>query len=95
VEVANNPVAAKALGLTDDQKKEFAGLLEERTAAVRASRNAGPDAFAAAVKPPNEKLLKALTAEQKKKWNELQGEPFKGEFVLQPGMRPFKPPEKK
>lgn len=97
--VATNPVAAKVLGLTDEQKKEFAGLRDEFETAMRAApRKFGPAAPPAADSPGkviNEKVVKALTTGQKKKWNEMQGEPFQGQLVLQPGMRPITAPARK
>lgn len=92
--VAKNVVAVKSLGLTADQLKQVEEWGKEFDLARRSGRT-DPKA-PETVKALNAKLLASLTAEQKRRWNDLQGEPFKEErLILQPGQRPLKFPEPK
>lgn len=103
--MAANPVFAKDVGLTADQQARAKKIEADYQAAwmklVRANPggNAAIPGEEALAKKYEEAALKLLTDEQKKKWNELLGEPFKGDIVQFPipGLRPvtFKAPEKK
>ncbi len=93
--MADNPVVAKAVGFTDDQKKKIEEWAKEHQTAMVDLRKK-PDEARAKMKELNEKVVLSLTAAQKAKWNELQGEPFKGpDVILQPGQHPLKFPEPK
>ena len=100
-----DPVFAKELGLTADQQKQAKKIEADFKAAWLKLTQANPGGNAplpgedALVKKYEEAALKLLTAEQKKKWNELLGEPFKGDIlpIPVPGLRPnpFKAPAEK
>ena len=93
--LAANPVAAKTIGFTGDQRELIDGWIKELEAARSAQRQE-PAKAREKMNSLNEKVVAALTAGQKSKWNELLGEPFKGrDIILQPGMRPLKFPEPK
>jgi hypothetical protein len=104
--MAANPAFAKEIGLSADQLKQAKKIDADYYTAwmklVRANPLIGNGPVPGEEelsKKSNEAVLKLLTAEQKKKWNEALGEPFKGEvkqFPI-PGIRPvpFKAPEKK
>jgi hypothetical protein len=62
---------AAALALTPEQQKEIRSLLDEWHHRGRGQR-----------KNVSEQLLNVLTEGQKAKWNEMLGEPFKGEIRL-------------
>jgi hypothetical protein len=73
---------ASALKFTDDQKQKVRDIQQS---AFSEMRDLGFDEEARKkrqdiMKATNEKLLGVLTAEQKEKWKELTGEPFKGEI---------------
>ncbi len=80
--VLNNPETAKELKITDEQK----GKLEEiRNKAREETQGLGFDEEGRqkrqeVTKATNEKVMGVLTAEQKAKLKEMQGEPFKGEI---------------
>jgi Spy/CpxP family protein refolding chaperone len=80
--VLNNPEVAKELKISDDQK----GKLEEiRNKAREETQGLGFDEEGRnkrqeVTKATNEKVMGVLTAEQKAKLKEMQGEPFKGEI---------------
>ena len=103
--MAANPVFAREVGLTADQQKQAAKIEADFRAAWLKLVQAGPGRNAplpgedALVKKSEEAALKLLTAEQKKKWNEVLGEPFQGDVVPfpVPGQRPnpFKIPAEK
>jgi hypothetical protein len=104
--MAASPVFAKEVGLTADQQKQARKIEADYYAGWQKLVRANPLVGNGPVpgeeelaKKAEEAALKLLTAEQKKKWNEVLGEPFKGEIVqfTIPGLRPvtFKAPEKK
>jgi hypothetical protein len=104
--MTNNPAFAKEVGLSADQQRKARKIEADFQAAwlklVRtnpAGGNGPVPGEEALAKKANEDATKMLTAEQKKKWNELLGEPFKGDVVqfTIPGLRPvkFQAPEKK
>lgn len=75
------PQVAAALKLTDEQKEEIKLIRTESLQESRALRQAGQlptreQSMERAVRR-DEKLLNVLTREQKKKWQDLIGEPFK------------------
>ena len=101
-----NPAFAKEIGLTADQLKQAKKIEADYQAGWLKLVRANPAVGNGPV-PGEEELakksdaaaLKLVTAEQKKKWNEALGEPFKGEvkqFPI-PGLRPvtFKAPAEK
>src|SRR5262249_15554931 len=101
-----NPIFAKEVGLTANQQKQGQKINADHQAAwiklVQANPLVGNGPVPgedALTKKSEEAALKLLTAEQKKKWNEVLGEPFKGDVVPfpVPGLRPnpFKAPEEK
>jgi type II secretory pathway component GspD/PulD (secretin) len=81
----DDPEVAKAIGLTDEQKKNIEQIKSERLKQFSALPGNFRDEehrkkaieFA---KNSNDRITKVLTDEQNKKWKELQGEPFKGEI---------------
>jgi Spy/CpxP family protein refolding chaperone len=85
-----NPDVAKALSISDDQKKEIQQINQDSFAQMRELFQGGaPDEATmkkvqALRKEAAEKAEKLLTDEQKKKWKELTGEPFKGEIRFGP-----------
>jgi hypothetical protein len=90
-----NPEVAKALNITDDQKKQIQTIEQDAAAKRRElfQGGAGADArakMAELTKETNEKVMGLLTADQKTKWKEMTGEPFKGEirFGAPGGRRP-------
>jgi hypothetical protein len=100
--VAANPVASRAIGFTDDQKKRIEGWVKEHKEIPRVTAWGGEEyreqikASQEKSKAISDKVVADLTAAQKAKWDELLGEPFKGpDVILQPGMRPLKFPEPK
>jgi Spy/CpxP family protein refolding chaperone len=86
-----DPEVAKALNLTEEQKGKVKTINDETQAAMRELFTPGqaPDEDARNKmndlrKSSGEKLMALLTPEQKTKWAELQGEPFKGEIRFGP-----------
>ena len=84
---ANNPEVAKELNLNEEQKEKLQTMRRESFAGFGGQKGKGgqrdPDALKKAAetrKTNNEKAMEMLTAEQKTKWKELTGEPFKGEL---------------
>jgi Spy/CpxP family protein refolding chaperone len=82
-----SPEVAEALKLTSEQKDKIKSILEDASKARRELfTNRGGDREEARKKGEeirkntNEKLTGVLTAEQKTKWKEMLGEPFKGEI---------------
>ncbi len=81
--LARNEEAAKQLGLTEDQIEK---LRELQPRGGFGGFKKGDDPAEARKKAAesrranNEKAMELLTAEQKTKWKEMIGEPFKGEF---------------
>jgi Spy/CpxP family protein refolding chaperone len=79
----NDEEVAKALNVTDEQKEKIREIQRE---SFEKMRELGRDEDAAKkrqelMKETNEKMMAVLTAEQKTKLKELQGEPFKGEIA--------------
>lgn len=82
----NNEEIAKALNVTDAQKEK---IREIQTKAREEMQGLGFDEEARTkrqevMKAMNEKISGVLTAEQKTKLKEMQGEPFKGEIRFGP-----------
>jgi Spy/CpxP family protein refolding chaperone len=81
-----NPEVADALKLTDEQKDKVKAVGEEARKEMQALFGAGLERDEARKKmeeirkASDEKLMGILTDEQKTKFKELQGEPFKGEI---------------
>jgi hypothetical protein len=78
-----DPEVAASLGLSDEQKKSVAEIQSAAREEMRSQfQDGGGDRekFRAARDATNEKLQGLLTPEQKTKWQELAGEPFKGEL---------------
>jgi hypothetical protein len=99
VGMATNPVFAREIGLSADQVKRAEKVQAEYQAAWQRLVQANPLAGNAPIPgadqlqaKADEAVLKLLTDDQKKKWNEVLGEPFKGDIHLLPGMPPFKAP---
>jgi serine/threonine protein kinase len=82
---------AEALGLTAAQRERVRTIQDEARRAMRAlghPRNAHrnrPRSLEDAWKGTREQLLAILTPEQKAKWKEMTGEPFKGQTKRRPG----------
>ncbi len=77
-----DPEVASALKITDEQKQKMRDIQQS---AFGELRDLGRDEEAQKkrqeiLKTTNDKILGLLTAEQKEKWKELTGEPFKGEI---------------
>jgi hypothetical protein len=93
-----NAEVATALQLSNEQKEKIRGIQEQAQQARGQlfQRGAGGNFEEArkkmeeARKATDEKVMNVLSAEQKTKWKELTGEPFKGE--IQRGTRPARPP---
>jgi Spy/CpxP family protein refolding chaperone len=85
-----DPEVADALKLSDEQKDKVKAVREEAQKEMRALRESGASReevrkkFEEIRKASSDKLMGILTDEQKTKWKELQGEPFKGE-IQRPG----------
>ncbi len=81
-----NPEVAKALNISEEQKDK---IREIQTKAREESQGLGRDEEGIKKrqeirKSTNEKVMGVLTAEQKTKLKEMQGEPFKGEIRFGP-----------
>jgi Spy/CpxP family protein refolding chaperone len=93
----SDEAVATALSLTADQKEKVKALQEEMRTATSDLFKGGKGGFneearkkvEEARKSNNEKGEAILTADQKAKWKELAGEPFKGEITR--GRRPANP----
>jgi hypothetical protein len=77
------PTVANAMKFSDEQKEKLKALNEEAKKKIATAReDAGDDrakareATAKIVKETLESIQKALTAEQKKKWEDMSGKPF-------------------
>jgi hypothetical protein len=82
------PKIAKELKLTSEQETEAKKLQhesQEKTFEVlkAATKEARNEKLAALRESNNEKLHKLFTEEQKTKWKEYVGEPFKGQLVVE------------
>jgi Spy/CpxP family protein refolding chaperone len=81
-----DPEVAKALSFSDEQKESIQKINEDTFAEMRelfaggAPDEEGRKKIQALRTAASEKSLKLLSDEQKAKWKELQGEPFKGEI---------------
>jgi hypothetical protein len=93
-----NPEVAKELRLSEEQTKQLRAIRESTAKEMSKlsedakSRDELREKTAALTKATEEKLLKVLTEEQKTKWKELLGEPFKGELKQGFGLRERKEP---
>lgn len=84
----NNEEAAKEINLTDDQKEKLTALRRDSAGQFGGGKGKGQGGdrqeaakkAAEARKANNDKAMEILTADQKAKWKDLTGEPFKGEF---------------
>lgn len=80
-----NPEVAKTLNITDEQKEKMREIQTKAGEELRGLR--GQEDAAKKIqeirKATNEKVMGILTAEQKAKLKEMQGEPFKGEIQRQ------------
>jgi hypothetical protein len=79
----SDPEVAAAIKLTDEQVSKIKSIQEE-TRTARGQRGQRDEEarkkMEEARKATDEKLMNVLTTEQKTKWKELAGEPFKGEI---------------
>jgi serine/threonine protein kinase len=84
----SEPEVAAALQLTDEQKKAIRTIEEEANDALRAVFRYGPRSewkkAEEVHKSTRQQLLNVLTEDQKTKWKDLIGEPFKGELRHRP-----------
>jgi hypothetical protein len=84
---------AKELTITDEQKKKLQEIQQETTEKIRDLRQGGgdPQEVIKKVQELNKacsaKCMKVLNDEQKTKWKEMTGEPFKGEIRFGPQRR--------
>jgi hypothetical protein len=89
----SNPEVAKALSLTDDQKKEIATIQKETGAEMRkifqgeGDRKEKGEKMAELRKSSTAKTEKVLTDDQKTKWKELVGAKFTGKIEFNFGGR--------
>ena len=99
--MAANPAFAQAIGMSAEQLKRAQKVRADATAAYMRLARANPGGNA--IPPGGDKVLadadaavlKLLTAEQKKAWNDQLGEPFQGTIYFIPGVPPFKAPARK
>ena len=91
------PDVAKEVGLTDDQQAKVKEIADAAAAEMRAQFQAGGAGGdreearkkrEAARKETSDKVLAVLKDDQKKAWEKLVGEPFKGEIQPFGGNRP-------
>jgi Spy/CpxP family protein refolding chaperone len=81
-----NPKVADELQLTDDQKAKIKDIQEDMSKEVRALREGGAGRqemqrkTTELRKQAGDKIQGLLSADQKSKWKEMTGEPFKGEI---------------
>jgi eukaryotic-like serine/threonine-protein kinase len=86
----SNPQVVKALGLNDTQKAEIQKINEDFRSERRELFQGGPPdeetrkKMRELEKTASDKIMKVLTSEQKTKWKEMEGEPFKGEIRFGP-----------
>jgi Spy/CpxP family protein refolding chaperone len=93
----NNSQTAQELSLTESQRQKTDAILEKLQNKLNQARNArGPEGWKKdeeARAASGEEMLSILTPEQQGRWNEMIGEPFKGEIGFgPPGDRPLGPP---
>jgi hypothetical protein len=90
VRAFQQPNVVAALKLTDAQKEQVEDALKEIADQVKGLRQPGSGRdlvqkkMLELTKAGQEKIVKALTDEQKVKWKELTGEPFKGAIRIGP-----------
>jgi hypothetical protein len=92
----NNPEVAQALNFTAEQKAKLKDIQDTASKERQALRGGGAGADRQAIaqkmadimKKTNTEAMALLTADQKAKWLELTGEPFKGEIVPGGARRP-------
>jgi len=92
----NNPEVTKALNITAEQKQKLKDIQDtaskERASIQQAARGGDRQEamkkMADLTKKTNTEAMALLTDDQKTKWKELTGEPFKGEIVPGGGRRP-------
>jgi Spy/CpxP family protein refolding chaperone len=83
---AVNPQVAAGLNLGDEQKKQLRDLQQDAFSEMRKIREESNDPrelrtrMADFTRKMNEQVLKLFTAEQKARWKEMTGEPFKGKL---------------
>src|SRR5439155_23835040 len=83
----NNPEVVAELKLTDEQKEKIREIRQQTTQEAQSIRENTTDRAEARQKVDQlqkstaTKVIGLLTAEQKEKWKELTGEPFKGEIT--------------
>jgi hypothetical protein len=100
VNALTQPEIANELKLTDEQKKKLQDVQKKAAAQVQALRRPGAgeeamEKIGELTKAFNEEAQKILTDEQKAKWKQLTGEPFKGQLRLaMPGDRPAQRPDR-
>jgi uncharacterized protein len=89
---------ARAIELSDEQQKQIADISEETGRKTRELLRPGspPDEatrtkMEALRKAGSDKVLAVLTDAQKRAWQDLQGEPFKGPIAFGGGPRPADP----
>ncbi len=99
ISAIERPDVAKEMKLTEEQTKTLRELREGAMKEMAKVREGGAESREEArkkmteiAKATDEKLLKLLTDEQKAKWKELLGEPFKGD--LKPGFGLREPRER-
>jgi hypothetical protein len=98
VRAIESPEVAKELQLSEEQTKQVRAIRESSTKEMSKlsedakNREEVREKTAALTKATEEKLLKVLTEEQRTKWKELLGEPFKGELKPGFGLRERKEP---
>jgi Spy/CpxP family protein refolding chaperone len=93
VQAFSRPEVQKALNLTDEQKQKIRTIAEESGREMRELFGAGNpaearDKIAELRKKTTEKIQGVLTADQKRSWKELTGEPFELRLNANPRPRP-------
>jgi Spy/CpxP family protein refolding chaperone len=85
--LANDAAVAKSLALTGEQQEKIKAIEAESRSEAQKLFQGGIGNFEEAqkkraelTKATNEKAMAVLTPEQKTKWKEMTGEPFKGEI---------------
>lgn len=85
-----SPRASYVLRPTEEQQRKLQDMVKESSAEIRALRKSGmkPEEIQTKLAEHQtktlEKMVGVLTGEQKKKWKEMLGEPFKGKLVPNP-----------
>jgi hypothetical protein len=93
--VFNNPELAKEMKITDAQQKKLKELQDENAAEVKKiyekdaeSRDEARKKVAELNNKVGERIIDLMEGEQKEKWKEKVGEPFKGVLPFGPPMEP-------